>query len=251
MPYITDGSVHHGGVRNEHSTVEMFNTCPPKVIQDAYPNKKLVFVHRGGTQTVDDIQILADGEIVPGISVKRHLSSGSYDYINTSKITDYIPSAADAVQQLREIRREHIGKSESLATVRENVKIMISNLWTSMQNDSIRQLLRNTNERNSKWVSIVSPHECVTFSHESLKELSEHPYDSETVYELRASRAAGSRQIWRIKNGIATNTNLRIRIVLNNGVRALIGLSTANKDSILTLKIQQDNVNGLLKTIQV
>ena len=250
MPYITDGSVHHDGVHNEHSTVEMFNTSPPKVIQDAHPDKKLTFVHRGGTQTVDDIQVFADGEAVPGISVKRHLSSGTYDYINTSKITDYIPTAVETVQQLRDIRREQFGKPESLATTRVNVKTLISNLWISLQNDSIRQLLRTTNERNSEWVSIVSPTNCVTFSHKLLKELCEHPYDLETVYELRSSRASGSRQIWRIKNGIATNTNLRVRIVLNNGVRALIGLSTANKDSILTLKIQQDKVNGLLKTIQ-
>jgi hypothetical protein len=250
MPYKTDGSVHHGGVRNEHSTAELFNKCPPKIIQDAYLGKTLTFVHLGGTQTVDDIGVIADGERVSGISTKRHLGSGTYDYINTSKITDYIPSAIETTQKLREIRREHYGNPESVNLVRDTVKNMILNLWATLQSEYIRQLLQNTNERNSEWISIVSSSECVTFSHAALKELSEHPYDPDTLYEIRASRASGSRQIWRIKNGIETNTHLRVRIVLNNGIRALIGLSTANKDSILTLKIQQDNVNALLKTIQ-
>jgi hypothetical protein len=39
---------------------------------------------------------------------------------------------------------------------------------------------------------------------------------------------------------------LRIRFVLNNGVTALLGLSSANNNSVPAIKIQQDNVAGFI-----
>ena len=50
-----------------------------------------------------------------------------------------------------------------------------------------------------------------------------------------------------IKKGSNTITSIHelcIRITLNNGVTALLGLSSANKNSCVCLKVQQDNVRG-------
>jgi hypothetical protein len=92
----------------------------------------------------------------------------------------------------------------------------------------------------------------VVVNHNKLEELAVHPYDDSVVYELRAPKAKSSRQVWRIKNGVETNTHLRLRMVLNNGIGALLALPTAkNKSSMLTMKIQQDNVDGLLKQVVV
>ena len=55
--------------------------------------------------------------------------------------------------------------------------------------------------------------------------------------------------IFREKDGIEVNTNLRIRLVLNNGVNALLGQSSSNKTSVPCLKIQQDRVNLLMNGI--
>jgi hypothetical protein len=46
------------------------------------------------------------------------------------------------------------------------------------------------------------------------------------------------------------NTYLRIRLVLNNGVNALVGTSLKNKTSVPCIKIQQDNVDFFLKSIE-
>jgi hypothetical protein len=56
--------------------------------------------------------------------------------------------------------------------------------------------------------------------------------------------------VWREKDGLGVNTHLRLRLVTNNGVTALLGLSEANKNSILTLKIQQDAVAALLNAVK-
>ena len=56
--------------------------------------------------------------------------------------------------------------------------------------------------------------------------------------------------MWRTKDGVDTNTHLRLRLVTNNGITALLDLSKANKNSILTLKIQQDAVATLLASVR-
>ena len=56
-------------------------------------------------------------------------------------------------------------------------------------------------------------------------------------------KAKTSRQIFIVgADGTEKNTHLRIRFVLNNGITALLGFSSANKSSVPVLKIQQDNV---------
>ncbi len=46
------------------------------------------------------------------------------------------------------------------------------------------------------------------------------------------------------KNG--KDTNIRFRLVLNNGITAFIGLNPRTKNSILTIKLQLDNVFTLV-----
>jgi len=66
-------------------------------------------------------------------------------------------------------------------------------------------------------------------------------------YFLKSTpRAKTSRMIFRRKDGVEVNTDLRLRMVLNNGVGALLGQSAKNKCSIPCLKIQQDRVDKLL-----
>lgn len=245
MPYVTDGSVHHAGVQNEHTIAEAFTRCVPQVLQDAYPGQTLTFVHRGGTHEVDDIAIYSGDVRVGGISTKLHSSGGTFDYINTSRIADYLPEAVGAIERIAEIRRMYARNEAAVPLVRTEVAATIHTLWAGMTDASIRRLLQAVDARNSNWVAINT----TLTHHDNLAELHVHPHDPDIVYELRALRAAGSRQIWRVKNGVATNTHLRVRIVLNNGCRALIGLAPTNKSSCLTIKIQQDNVNGLLASL--
>jgi hypothetical protein len=74
-------------------------------------------------------------------------------------------------------------------------------------------------------------------------------YNEWEYYLKSTGRAKTSRMVFRRKDGVEVNTNLRIRLVLNNGVNALLGLSEKNKTSIPCLKIQQDRVDILLRDL--
>ena len=245
MPYVTNGSVHHTGVHTEHSLVEQFTACVPERLKAAYPDCPISFAHRGGTQTVEDIAILHGEEKVGGISVKHHVKSGTFDYINTSRVSEFIPAATETSHELSTLRRTYRGQADAIGAVRSQVRTLIDRLWTDVP---VRSILQRIHTRNPAWIAVVCAAGTQLIAHEHLKELSHYPYDETTTYELRGV-AHGSRQIWRITDGVPVNTSLRLRLVLNNGVNALLGLSSSNKTSVLTLKVQQDNVNKLLKQV--
>ena len=48
--------------------------------------------------------------------------------------------------------------------------------------------------------------------------------------------------------GAIMDTGLRLRLTSNNGIKAFLGLSKANKNSQVVLKLQQDNISELLNT---
>lgn len=246
MPYVTNGSVHHTGVRTEHVLVEQLTACVPERLKAAYPGIPLSFAHRGGTQAVEDIAILHGEETVGGISVKHHAKSGTFDYINTSRVSDFLPAATETSQELAVLRRTYRGQADAVGPVRAQVGALINRLWSDFP---VRSLLQRIHTRNPAWIAVMCATGVQMLAHTDLAELSKYPYDEKTTYELRGT-AQGSRQIWRITEGVPVNTSLRVRLVLNNGVNALLGVSNSNTTSVLTLKVQQDNVNKLLKQVE-
>jgi hypothetical protein len=228
---------------------ELFNSSPPTVIQAAYPEQVLRFVQKGGTGQVDDIEVFIGEEKVTGISTKHHGGSGTFDYIKTSKVMDYAPSIQPLVAEIEAFKREHHKQEAAVPVLRALVKTRVNELWPTIESENIRHLLKVTHERNSQWVCVTTSSGNIIFPHNDIKELSAYPYDPEVTYELRKARAQGSRQIWRVKNGEATNTHLRIRLLLNNGVTAALGLSSSNSNSSMCVQLQQDNVDGLLKQV--
>jgi hypothetical protein len=250
MPYVTDGSVHQIGIANEKTLVEAFNEAPPALIRSDFPTAALRFVHRGGTRGVSDVDVYDADRMIATISGKRHGGAGTFDHINTSHTTDYIPETAALQERLASLRREFFRQEAQLEPVRKTVETETAALWDRMNSDGIKRLLRTAHGRGCSYVAVTTPSEVVVARGSDFVELAAHPYDPETTYELRSARAKTSRQVWRTKGGVSTNTHLRLRLVTNNGVNALLGLSKANVNSVLTLKIQQDNVAGLLSLLR-
>jgi hypothetical protein len=64
--------------------------------------------------------------------------------------------------------------------------------------------------------------------------------------------AKGSRKITFCKGSDEVESGLRLRLTLNNGVKALLGLATdkdgRKKHSSLVAKLQQDNIKQLVET---
>ena len=248
MPYNIDGEVHHAGVANEDNTVNLCNSRIPTNIQEAYPEKRLTFRKEGGTNQVSDMGIYADDVRVAGGSDKLH-RNGTFDHVNTSKVLDYLP--CESLQKMIvDFRRDHFRDASAVDSVKVKIKDATNSMWNTMTSDSIRKLLISLDERTPEWMFVREPTEMSVFRHSEMLELSEFPKDESWTYVLKSARAKESRQIWREKDGLSVNTNLRVRLVTNNGVSALLGLSNANKNSILTVKIQQDQVGKLLNAVK-
>lgn len=250
MPYVTDGSVHHTGIANEKKLGEAFNKAPPALIRSDFPTAALRFDHRGGTRGVSDLDVCDVDRTVATISVKNHTSTGTFDHINASRTADYIPETTGLHEKLAAYRRDFFGREDQVEPVKRIIANEASALLDRMNSDGIKRLLRTAHERGCSYVAIRTPTDVVVARGSDFVEFATHPYDPETTYELRSARAKTSRQVWRTKGGVSTNTHLRIRLGMNNGVSALLGLSKANTNSHLSLKIQQDNVAGLLSLLR-
>merc|ERR1711966_261856 len=77
----------------------------------------------------------------------------------------------------------------------------------------------------------------------SFTELSSEPYKASNTYGLIVGRGRGSRQITR--NGV--NTNLRMRIVLNNGVGALLDTKIIENERNLKAAIEKGDTKLINK----
>jgi hypothetical protein len=248
MPYVTDGSVHHSGIANEKKLGEAFNKAPPALIRSDFPDAKLRFVHRGGTRGVSDLDVCDVDGTVATISVKNH-TRGTFDHINTSHTTDYIPETSALRERLAALRRESLGREDRVESVKRIIADEASDILDRVNSDGIKRLLQTAHGRGCSYVAIRTSTDVVVARGSDFVEFAVHPYDPDTTYELRSERAKTSRQIWRTKGGVSTNTHLRLRLVTNNGIGALLGLKK-NKNSVLTLKIQQENMAGLLSLLR-
>ena len=246
--YNTTGEVHHAGVANEGHTAQFCNSNIPSNIQEDYPGKTLTFRKEGGTHQVSDMGIYADDVRVAGGSDKLH-RSGTFDHVNTSKVIDYLPCES-LVKTIDDLRAAHRGDATAVEKAKTAIKDATNETWNVMTSEGIRKLLLAVNERTPEWMFVREKTELSVFRHSEMRELSEFPQDPSWTYVLRSDRAKESRQVWREKDGLGINTHLRLRLVTNNGVSALLGLSKANKNSILTLKIQQDAVATLLSAVK-
>ena len=254
MPYNTNGQSHAEGVRNERNIVQLLNIA---AIMSMLGFKRhyegnLQFIHQGGTQAVEDIQIKnQDGEVVGGISAKQH-RNGTCDFINTSRLLSFLPEFVVTLlrETIAEIRANHRGDATQVDRVRELLKGITNSVFQSINSNNIRDLLKAIHERNPLWFLIndVANKRLLNYMHSQLTELAESPYNDENTYSLVASRGAtGSRRI--LCNG--QDTGLRLRVALNNGVKALLDVGGGrNHNSSWTLKVQWDGIDDFIETTQ-
>ena len=259
MGYKTDGSSHSSGVKNEKDTCSFltsYETKDPLKLKECLncTVQNLDFKHIGGTKSVSDMDIYADGIRKVGVSIKNH-KSGTYDHVNTTKLEVVLPKETTSeMDQFRDTMRKTNYKCDEaqLKICRKRMNDYTNSIFDGVGSDSLKKMIRNIHHRNPELV-IVNDCEkkcLLTFKADQFEELSEYP-DSDCEYFLKKLRnAKTSRSIFRrTSDGQVINTYLRFRITLNNGLSALLGLSNANSNSYYSIKIQQDNVDELLSSI--
>jgi len=256
MPYNTRGVSHAEGVKNEKNIVGFLNETNGSSLKiDELYGGPLYFTHEGGTKSVSDMGVfsVANDERKCGVSIKNHKGEGgSFDYINSSKLCDYLPVAS--VNRVKvgisNIRALYHGDESKLDIARNEKNIILEQELVYFTNIVIKSLLKKINSRNPELIIVndVKNKKYLCYNEDSFNELSREPYIDTNVYTLRKGSGKTSRMI--LRNGI--RTGLRLRLELNNGVGALLGgFGKRNKNSSVTIKVQQESVCNLLKVTEL
>jgi hypothetical protein len=247
MPFRIDGTSHSGGVSNEKAIVRHLNETAATPIHQLFgASADMRMEHRGGTQTKTDAVMIVDG-VEKTISIKNH-KEGTFDWLNSTSALDR-DTYRSIIDQLNGFKESYRTGDKTLAQIRTAISDHLNTVLRQFSSEFIVGLLKNVHEAYSDAVMIhdVAKKELVCFLKEgNLKEL--QTMENSTYFLKPTPRAKTSAQIWRRCNstGVETNTDLRIRLVLNNGVTALLGESASNKTSVPCVKLQQDKVKEFI-----
>ena len=249
MPFVSSGAVHYSGIRNELTNTEFLKNGSVYIrtfLQYLYGND-IDFQHKGGTQSTDDAIITINGNRISGISYKHH-KSGTFDWLNSSKnipkSTELNVSLTNYKTKYSSITGEYFKEHEKeLRAERDEIIYQHLNNFNS---DIIKSILKNIYHDYSEHIiiNLVSQHKYLYYpkNEDNFKEFVAY---SDWEYFLDPNtRAKNSAKIYRKLNDEIVDTNIRLRLCLNNGLNAFFGLSTANKYSIPCLKIQQEHVDN-------
>jgi len=251
MPYNTSGASHAEGVKNEKDIVDFLNiTNGGSLKLDELYGERIYFKKIGGTKSVSDMDGFSaeSKERKCGVSIKKHSGvTGTFDYVNTSKLNEYLPSeVVDRINSgINGIRNKYFGDKSMIEIARNEKNEILEREFIHLKSDILKSLLQKINKRNPELLLVndVRKNMLRCYKESSFVELAEEPYKAENVYTLKKGRGKTSRSI--LRNG--ERTNLRVRIELNNGVKALLGgFGAKNKNSSVTIKIQQDSVDKVL-----
>lgn len=239
MGFKTDGSVHHGGIQNELDTIDFLNSI--NRYQQAVE-------HRGGTGQKADA---AAGEKMISIKRKKGIKNGSFDWCNTSIYNDTFKGH---FTQFLEDVKEHRQMPQQLREVavdfmRNDFNNLCESALDSIDKQALITMLVDIFSKQTGYDIVINDTESKDVY---IFEAEAHPVwtaikQGYTLELVSTGRAKSSRKIV-FKNGNhVINTGLRLRVTSNNGINAFLGLSKANKNSQVVVKLQQDAVNQLVK----
>jgi hypothetical protein len=237
--FKTDGSVHHGGIKNENKTIDILN-------QIGIYNQ-LVEKRGGTTQKADAIA----GDKKISIKRKEGIENGSFDWFNTSKYNDVLGNVfkpfLSNLKELRSISKDLIADDKFVLKVRDNFNKLCELSLNTLNSDQIIDILRlglvNANIGFDIVVNDTKTDKLYIFGAEN------HPaveYINQGFSAILEGKGKSSRKVL-FSDGINLyDCGLRIRVTSNNGINAFLGLSKANKTSQVVIKLQQDKVKQLL-----
>jgi hypothetical protein len=234
---------HDGGVKNEKDIVEYQNINTTNEInqhfQNLHPDEEYEWKHKGGTkQKRDAVVEFASGKEY-GISIKNH-KKGTFDLVNTTQgISD------DMKQSIKEFKINNTDKPiPKKGGIRLELESILSdhlnNIPSSTITDILNSFWKKAPETPYIMINDILKTRYILFPISNFDEYC-NP-DHNHIFILKSIRAKTSRQIWIKKSdGTEVNTNLRIRLNLNNGITDLFKGS-----SVPCIKIQLDKVDPFI-----
>ncbi len=243
MTYKTDGSVHHGGVKNEDLTVQILNE---KQIYSETVEK------RGGTKCKEDA-VAGDKKI--SIKRKEGISNGSFDWFNTSTYNDVLGDTFDHflsnMKELRQLPESLRSDEEFVLKIRDSFNQLCELSLDSLTSAQVIEILqRGLIEHNAGFDLVINDtktSELYVFAAE------QHPavgYIQKGYSVVLKGNGKSSRMVYFVDaEGNVYDCGLRLRVTSNNGINAFLGTSKANRNSQVVIKLQQDKVGKLLQEV--
>jgi hypothetical protein len=243
MTYKTDGSVHHGGVKNEDLTVQILNE---KQIYSETVEK------RGGTKCKEDA-VAGDKKI--SIKRKEGISNGSFDWFNTSAYNDVLGDTFDHflsnMKELRQMPESLRSDEEFVLKIRDSFNALCELSLDSLTSAQVIEILqRGLIEHNAGFDLVINDtktSELYVFAAE------QHPavgYIQKGYSVVLKGNGKSSRMVYFVDaEGNVYDCGLRLRVTSNNGINAFLGASKANRNSQVVIKLQQDKVGKLLQEV--
>jgi len=243
MAYKTDGSSHATGIKNEDDLIERLQ----KTARTLYPQLSDDFeiVKRGGTNFKQDMEIV-DGDTTILISAKKKtdIKTGSFDWVNSSSATKTIPCLKEFAKAVKDIGDLHDLKgSAKLGVLNASHKAL-----SELTSEDIRSILQEHVSNKNKGMKVVISETGTGKNWEYDFEDSplNNSIQNHTPRVQLGDGIDSAKVVFEDEEGNTIDHGLRIRVVTNNGIGALIGKSKANKSSQGVVKIQQDNIPGLI-----
>ena len=259
MPYRNDGSSHTDGLANEVGTVDYLNAnsnCNINNRLRGHEEASLEWEKRGGTQQkADAVCMHSDGHL-DSISIKNHKNKTStFDLENTSMVNSLFPTIK---REIGEYKTKYTGATIVTQAMRAESNTIFSSALDNCSSEHLKAHMERVYEKSMACPYIIVRNEpkrqLQMIQTENLRPLL--LLGEGAMFFLKKGRGKTSRQIWTRQNILArrstylvgneVNTSLRIRLVLNNGVGALLGLSEKNKSSVPSIKIQLDKVDSFV-----
>lgn len=222
MGFRVDGSSHRDGVSGEHSLIHMINTDP----RFSCVREKLgKLEHRGGTKNTAD----AVSDRGFRISIKtKNSNSGSFDWLNKSYVHES-DGSRDLLSDIKQYYKTHGDEKDTRSMINK-----LSNMLLKFMNvKTYVNYVLDGYDCDYICINFVKKKHFVMFHKSELKEL--FGSCEEYVEPVKTNTSCV----------IPGSKNLRIRLVLNNGVKAIL-----KKGSSLCVKLQQDRPLSLEKHIK-
>jgi hypothetical protein len=237
--FKTNGSTHHEGIANELATIQLLNDH--RVFPDPV-------THKGGTRNKADA--MAGAKRI-SIKHKAGLKNGSFDWVNTSK-TDTLIDASQFNPFLKfvsDARQWETVKRDAIVTeCRDLFNEICSAALDSIDPVTLTAWLRSelieANDGMAMAITDTDAQRCYVIEHDAIRaaRLLADGY----VARIEKGRGMTSRKVVLVKDHHIVEVGLRLRVTSNNGIRAFLGLSKANRNSQVVLKLQQDRVDQLV-----
>ena len=238
MTFKTDGSVHYSGIANEGKTAQILNSI------NYFPDEVKTV---GGTKHKEDA---GAGSLKLSAKDKKRLSSGSFDWLNTSRYNFIFDTHFDGFKDMVKILREEDTYARQYAVdgVRKQFASLCSDAFDSLSEDQIRDLVIDSIAHGIDYVFVNDKENSILYQFDP----QDHPAiklarECDSIKLVSSKRAKSSRKVIFIKDGVKHDYGIRLRVTSNNGITAFLGLSKSNKNSQVVLKLQQDAVHKLVK----